>query len=1262
MGYGKRIQTEKRSGLKSGKRRLAMLLSAGLFLSGFGSFVPADVEASETFVVKGEALVCYKTDSAATSEAAVAREAEKTLEADGRVDEADPLLLVEDPEAVSEEETGSEAEADTERDTVGMITLVQSETLTTDELVEELKKREDVLYAEPNYSYDAASDDYTGLQWEHTTTYGVHSEGWNTFTDQKPSPKVDTSGLVVAVVDTGVDYNHEDLKNSIWSDGEKYPALKTMGGGKHGYNGVHFLENGNEYESSDPMDDYGHGTHCAGIVAADWNDFGTSGIVSGAKIMAVKVANDVGRFQTDAIIRGYRYIIAAKKAGVNIVVTNNSYGATNTSFSEMLGLREAHDAGIVNAFAAGNSCEDMNLADATSSKRGTIPGNLVVGCSNVNGEISSFSNYGSRDVNVFAQGEDIWSTLPMGTGPATASSPVLEMDGFRYDVDFSDKTDVSADPLQIRDENVTKSIETVEIGGEEKRVLRLTCKDAEADKIVFQTKEFPDLRDCRGGLFRVYVPYDGHIDIRVEEIDQNESNRSVFHSDQPLKKGMNDVGFAYGDSMLDDQKQNVSLRVSLTIENYETKKQSSYVDLSMIRLCNQAANYGPLSGTSMATPLVTGAIATLAVQYPKDSPEKLVARVTGSVQPMDVMKDKCISGGIFRLDKALAGDTVPVPTSAKVKGNEFTLEGFFFGTAKGTLTVGGKACTVKEWSDTRIRAALPEGFVAGEKLVEVTSGKGTGRRLLRMGTATNLYPRLPLPGATVLDSGEYEITDEAAREYSDFYCGEFGGMAGLNGCLYTLHGVPDKGTSAYRYDISKKTWERVCTADTYVPTGAVTTWNGKVLFIATNQEKKESTLGFLDPDTKKITWHVYNLEAYEEGVRMVNNGYGIYLIGGEDGNGSGGGLGNDMHLQVRQVDPVKMTVSELEGESVANYDIALGYDEAGKLYLCECKDLDHPNNVSFSSITINGKESTLSRFDEKSIFPDAAKKTHLSCTAVFTKKGFLLTGLPEFDATEAVVSDTYLVSPDGQSSKKQSKVVSYRPIYRLMGAGYRDTAYFLGVTNAEKRQLVFTGIPVETYDTYGEKAYSEEWVNGIWYGKDGFRSKAHPNKAAWKKISKGYRYVDTSGWYPKSKWQKIDGKWYYFDQNGIMEKNAYRKGWYLTKSGAWDGKKAVTGWKKDKTGWWYSLGGKSWLSNTWKKIDGKWYYFKKSGYAAANEFVKGWWVRKDCAQVDPVQYGWKKDKNGWWYGVKGGWYAKSKSYVIDGKTYHFNAKGYCTNP
>ncbi len=217
---------------------------------------------------------------------------------------------------------------------------------------------------------------------------------------------------------------------------------------------------------------------------------------------------------------------------------------------------------------------------------------------------------------------------------------------------------------------------------------------------------------------------------------------------------------------------------------------------------------------------------------------------------------------------------------------------------------------------------------------------------------------------------------------------------------------------------------------------------------------------------------------------------------------------------------------------------------------------------------------------------------------------------------------------------------------------------------------------------YGETSYKNEWqkIDGKWYffDKEGLletnayrqgyyltANGAWDGKAkatGWKQDSKGWRYSLGGKNYLKNGWKKIDGKWYFFDKEGLMEANAYRQGYYFTANGAWDGKAKAAGWKQDSKGWWYSLGGKNYLKNGWKKIDGKWYYFKANGYIAVNEFVQGWWLDRNGVQSDPVKYSWHKTGKGWWYGAAGGWYAKGKAYTIDGVSYKFDKNGYCTNP
>ena len=199
--------------------------------------------------------------------------------------------------------------------------------------------------------------------------------------------------------------------------------------------------------------------------------------------------------------------------------------------------------------------------------------------------------------------------------------------------------------------------------------------------------------------------------------------------------------------------------------------------------------------------------------------------------------------------------------------------------------------------------------------------------------------------------------------------------------------------------------------------------------------------------------------------------------------------------------------------------------------------------------------------------------------------------------------------------------------------------------------------PIKAYASIPEESLPcSEWVDGKWYDADG--QQTYLPTGSWKSNKKGKWFADTSGWYPKNRWQKIDGAWYFFGKDGYLETDAYRDGYYLGSDGARSGEKQVPGWKQGDKGWYYMVGAKA-LRNTWKKIDGKWYFFKSSGYAAQNEFVKGYWIGGNCVQSDPVKYGWHKTAKGWWYGVSGGWYAKNATYVIDGVKYTFDANGYC---
>ena len=273
---------------------------------------------------------------------------------------------------------------------------------------------------------DASAADYGEGQYG-ALVMGV--EDWDTYDETgNPKPAHDTSDYVVAVVDSGVDYRHEDLKNVMWDEGLDYPSLVAMGGGKYGICTCHNDTEGRLYDSADPLDDFKHGTHVAGIIAAEWNRRGVSGITSGARIMAVKINNNKGTNSLDEPVRAYEYIIEAKKAGVNVRVINNSWHDYVFGHTMDRLVREAGELGIVSIFAAGNLTQDIDNKDILPSSLYDNPYAVVVGASDEDGVLTEFSNYGHKNVDLFAPGDWIYSTLPLTMGEPDGNGHIKELD------------------------------------------------------------------------------------------------------------------------------------------------------------------------------------------------------------------------------------------------------------------------------------------------------------------------------------------------------------------------------------------------------------------------------------------------------------------------------------------------------------------------------------------------------------------------------------------------------------------------------------------------------------------------------------------------------------------------------------------------------------------------------------------------------------------------------------------------------------------
>lgn len=117
---------------------------------------------------------------------------------------------------------------------------------------------------------------------------------------------------------------------------------------------------------------------------------------------------------------------------------------------------------------------------------------------------------------------------------------------------------------------------------------------------------------------------------------------------------------------------------------------------------------------------------------------------------------------------------------------------------------------------------------------------------------------------------------------------------------------------------------------------------------------------------------------------------------------------------------------------------------------------------------------------------------------------------------------------------------------------------------------------------------------------------------SWKGDSTGWWVEDSAGWYPQSQWQKIDGKWYYFKSSGYMATGEYFNGYWFNSDGSMDDTYFLT-WMSNSTGWWVEDKSGWWPSSQWLQIDGYWYYFNASGYMVTNQYVDGYWLGSDGA-------------------------------------------------
>lgn len=225
--------------------------------------------------------------------------------------------------------------------------------------------------------------------------------------------------VVVAIIDTGIDVNHPDLRENLWvNPGETGFDSQGRDKSKNGLDddGNGFIDDVHGWNfaesSSDLTDRHGHGTHIAGIIGAvGGNGIGLSGVAPRVSLMILKYYDPKRAGPLSPLETTVRAIKYARKMGAHVI--NYSAGGLEKSEEEMAAISAANDEGILFVAAAGNEGSNSDLNGFYPADY-RLPNILSVTAIDLQNNVLPSSNYGQRTVDIAAPGHEILSTLPNG--------------------------------------------------------------------------------------------------------------------------------------------------------------------------------------------------------------------------------------------------------------------------------------------------------------------------------------------------------------------------------------------------------------------------------------------------------------------------------------------------------------------------------------------------------------------------------------------------------------------------------------------------------------------------------------------------------------------------------------------------------------------------------------------------------------------------------------------------------------------------------
>jgi subtilisin family serine protease len=500
--------------------------------------------------------------------------------------------------------------------------LVRGPGRSTVQLIKELSTNPAVENVEPNYlrwTSGVPNDPLFNQQWALNNTGAPINGVTGTsgadirFLGAWSLARNSTNQVVVAVIDTGVDYNHPDLAGNMWTNAAEIPN-NGVDDDNNGY-----VDDFYGYDFADgmpnPSDSGFHGTHVAGTVAAVGNNnLGVIGVAYQARIMALRASSDGSSFTDSAIIEALQYATLMKQRGVNVVAVNASFGGGGSNSVERAAIQAAGDAGIIFCAAAGNDSANHDFtADYPSSYR--LPNMIVIAATTQDDQLAGFSDYGPTTVDLGAPGVNILSTQPTNMpnfnsyvqeGSTTYSANALTYSGTTtgitgtlYDCGLGNPTDF---PAAVAGNIALISRGTLSFSDKVSNAMTAGAKAA----LIYNNQS----GNFNGTL---QIPQNWIPALSLSDLD--------------------------GATLLGQ------LPVPVTVVNTQ--------DFSR--------PYQILEGTSMAAPHVTGAVAFAAMNFPDETVSQRIQRILANVDVVPGLQGLVITGGRLNLQRMVDTDGNGLP-------------------------------------------------------------------------------------------------------------------------------------------------------------------------------------------------------------------------------------------------------------------------------------------------------------------------------------------------------------------------------------------------------------------------------------------------------------------------------------------------------------------------------------------------------------------------------------------------------------------------